>query len=115
MLDGCVQAMRHILLYAIRLYWQVWPESRRRCCLFRETCSRHVYRVTVESGFSAGLRALFRRFRACRSGYSVTTVVTGVRICLADGTTITQEEASPSLLSPYRIAAERLQQRWSQT
>ena len=115
MLDGCVQTMRHVLLYAIRLYWRVWPESRRRCCLFRESCSRHVFRVTAECGFCAGLRALLRRFRACRGGYSITTVVTGMQIHLADGTTITQEEASPTFLAPYHSAAGRLQHRWSHT
>lgn len=83
--------------------------------MFRESCSRHVYRVTAECGFCSGLRAMLRRFRACRPGYSITTSVDVLQIRLVDGTTITREEASPTLLAPYSNAADRLQNRLNQT
>jgi hypothetical protein len=59
------------LLTAIRLYWRAVPPHRRRTCLFRESCSRHVYRCTVELGLIGGLRALHDRVCRCRPGFLV--------------------------------------------
>jgi hypothetical protein len=39
--------------------------------LFRESCSRHVYRCTTEQGLIAGLKALRGRLRCCRPGCRV--------------------------------------------
>ena len=63
--------MKWILLAAIRLYWRVTPPERRRTCIFRETCSRHVYRLTKEQGLLGGLGALLARVRRCRPGFVV--------------------------------------------
>lgn len=61
--------MSVLLRLAIRLYWLL-PESRRRRCLFRESCSRHVYRLAGEKGFRAALAAFRVRSRQCRPGYA---------------------------------------------
>ncbi|WP_366914024.1 membrane protein insertion efficiency factor YidD [Niabella sp.] len=60
--------MRYFLLLIIRLYW-LTPEKNRRRCLFKETCSRYVYRITRQQGLRAGLAALKDRRRKCRPGY----------------------------------------------
>ena len=62
--------MRHLLIWAVRIFRRVVPPQRRRSCLFRESCSRHVERIAVEQGAVAALGAAWRRFRACRPGYS---------------------------------------------
>jgi len=103
--------VKHLLLFVVRAYWHVWPENRKRCCLFRESCSRHVYRVTCHDGLLAGVRALFRRIRLCRGGYSVTAAADGFRVSLVDGTVISGDEASPVLVEPFCRAAERLKDR----
>ena len=100
--------MKHLLLFAVRAYWLLWPENRKRCCLFRESCSRHVYRVTCHDGLLPGVRALFRRVRLCRGGYSGTVLANGFEVCLADGTVISAEEASPAVVEPFRRAADPL-------
>lgn len=66
--------MTRLLLLGIRLYWKLWPERFRRSCLFRESCSKYVYRVTAHTGASAGFAALLERARRCRGGYSVETL-----------------------------------------
>ncbi len=102
--------MRQLLLQPIRFYWHAWPHARRRCCVFRESCSRYVHRVTTERGLWAGLQALLQRFRGCRGGYTITATAVGLGLRLADGTTITHEEASPTVLAPYYGAAASIQQ-----
>jgi putative component of membrane protein insertase Oxa1/YidC/SpoIIIJ protein YidD len=64
--------MRQPLLFAIRIYWRLVPHHRRRACLFSETCSLYVYRVTHTKGLILGLAALAFRFRRCRPHYSIT-------------------------------------------
>lgn len=51
----------------IRIYWLLIPPERRRRCLFRESCSRHVYAQT-ELGWKVALDAFAARYRACRPG-----------------------------------------------
>lgn len=61
--------MRRLLLVGIRSYWRFVRPEQRRTCLFSHSCSRHVFDVTEREGLGAGLKALFRRYRACRPGY----------------------------------------------
>lgn len=56
-----------VIRVIIRTYWFLIPANRRRRCLFKESCSRHVYRKT-DAGFFAALTALTYRFGACRPG-----------------------------------------------
>lgn len=91
--------MRWTLLAAIRLYWAIWPERFRRGCLFRESCSRHVYRITRQQGLRCGVRALVARYRACRPGYAIVAAYGQRWLSLADGSLIPAGEAAPRLLS----------------
>ena|ERR1035438_857471 len=103
--------MRIILITIIQLYWRIRPQQRRRSCIFRESCSHHVYRVASHEGLGAGVRALLRRFRVCRAGYTIVPIRTEVGIRLVDGTMITQDEASYTVLAPYRRAVHQIEQR----
>lgn len=53
----------------IRLYWLV-PKKWRRACIFQETCSLYVYKITCKEGTIAGIRAFRSRIKKCRPGYS---------------------------------------------
>lgn len=44
------------------------PPEKRRKCIFRKSCSKHVYEITTNEGFVAGLNAFIYRFKNCRSG-----------------------------------------------
>ncbi len=60
---------KHFFLLIIRCYWLVFPEHKRRECIFSESCSRHVYRITKTKGFFHGSRAFLKRYKQCRPGY----------------------------------------------
>jgi putative component of membrane protein insertase Oxa1/YidC/SpoIIIJ protein YidD len=61
--------MKFILIGAIKLYrWALRP-CLSRTCLFKESCSVHVERITNESGFLAGYKALRFRMENCQPGY----------------------------------------------
>ncbi len=91
--------MTAILLLAIRLYWVAWPDRWKRGCLYRESCSRHVHRVTAAEGFAAGMRALRTRYRTCRPGYGVLNAYGLTWVALADGSVLPGAEAAPEILA----------------
>ena len=92
------QAMRRLILFSVRLYWRLTNATRRRPCLFRESCSRHVYRITREGGALKGMVAFVGRFRRCRPGYAVElTGQAGPFLRLADGSVAWPSELADSM------------------
>jgi len=59
--------------FVIRLYWLI-PKRFRRDCLYKESCSKHVYRIISEEGFSKGIRALKHRINTCQPHYKLIDV-----------------------------------------
>lgn len=90
--------MRWFILKLIKFYWLAFPETKRRQCIFKETCSRYVYRHLKEKGLVAGFFSLINRVRKCRNGYSLYSGDNGIEMKLVDGTTIYQDEISRNLL-----------------
>lgn len=66
--------MKFVLLFFIKLYWSLIPENKRKCCLFRESCSKYVYRTTIEQGFEKGFKALLERYRLCKPGNHIIAI-----------------------------------------
>ena len=91
------------MLTLIQLYWRFVPAERRRVCLFKESCSNHIFRVTSDYGLKAGLIALIERFKNCRGGYVIISSAFGesLDMRLANGTIIPQAKISPIILAPY--------------
>lgn len=63
--------MKYLLLLVIRIYQTFIPKKFRGECLFKESCSNFVYRVTKEKGLKGGINAFMYRFRNCRSDYYI--------------------------------------------
>jgi hypothetical protein len=63
--------MKQLLLSLIRMYWNVVPIHKRGPCLFKKTCSHHIYDQTLAHGFLAGMKAFFFRYKNCRGGFSM--------------------------------------------
>ncbi len=63
--------MKIILLLIIRIYWYIIPKGKRRKCIFKISCSQHVYKTTFQAGFLRGLIALRYRFLNCRGGFQI--------------------------------------------
>jgi putative component of membrane protein insertase Oxa1/YidC/SpoIIIJ protein YidD len=92
--------MKQLLLIIIKLYWKLIPESKRRSCLFKESCSNYVFRHTNEFGFLKGIFAFKNRVKKCRGGYEIYTGQNGFEMKLADGSIIMEEEISLNLMKP---------------
>lgn len=91
--------MRFALLIPIRFYWWLIPATKRNNCLFRESCSRSVYRITKEKGFTAGCRALILRFKRCRPGYTIGKTAEGkLLLTFRDGSSITEENIAEQII-----------------
>lgn len=88
--------MKFILLFIIKIYWKIIPASRRRSCLFAESCSKYVYRVTKNKGFWNGLKAFRLRYKKCKSGYKIgyNSIDGTTELHLADGTILKESEIS---------------------
>lgn len=63
--------MKYLFLIIIRLYQTFIPKRFRGKCLFKESCSNFVYRITKEEGLKGGLKALRYRYLNCRPNYQL--------------------------------------------
>ena len=95
--------MRFLILIPIYLYWHLWPSAlKKRQCLFKESCSHYIWRVTSELGLSAGFKALVNRYYNCRPGYRIIINDKGeLQIRLVTGAVIPEQEIADVVLKPY--------------
>lgn len=61
--------MKYLLLLVIKIYQTFIPKKFRGECLFKESCSNFVYRITKEEGFKGGFNAFMYRYHNCRPDY----------------------------------------------
>lgn len=94
--------MKHLFRFFIQAYWFLIPEKYRKTCLFRESCSRYVYRETTENGFLAGISAIRQRFLVCRTEHSLTSENGTIILYLRDGTQIREDEIAFNLLNSMK-------------
>ena len=66
--------MKVLLLILIKTYWLLIPKSKRRKCLFKESCSNYVYEKTKREGLISGVKALKFRIKNCNSNYNLINV-----------------------------------------
>ncbi len=101
--------MKWLLLLTIRAYWVIWPTQWKRKCLFKESCSRYVYRITLTSGMTSGIKALIRRSRVCRPGYKIHATKGNLSIQFPDGTEIPEFDIASGILYLFYQAAKLLE------
>lgn len=82
----------------IKLYWIAVPEQNRRNCLFRESCSKHVYRTTQKEGLTKGLKSLKFRYKNCRSGYTLISTQDQTLLVTRNNNVILENEISYDLI-----------------
>ncbi|WP_286970018.1 membrane protein insertion efficiency factor YidD [Flavobacterium sp. UBA4854] len=63
--------MKTLVLSIIRCYWLLIPQSKRRKCIFRKSCSNYVFEITQKEGFIKGLKAFHFRYKNCRGNFSI--------------------------------------------
>ncbi len=92
--------LRIIPVCLIRLYWLVVPESKRRQCLFRESCSNAVYAAAKREGIVEALRVFLYRIKACNSKTKIfVNPITGdTNLLLTNGECVDEAEINPRLI-----------------
>jgi putative component of membrane protein insertase Oxa1/YidC/SpoIIIJ protein YidD len=100
--------MKWFVLGAISLYRRL-PARFKPQCLFRETCSAYVERVTRESGFWLGLLALRTRVSQCRPRYLVyfDNEVESWHVRFANGSVSNSSQLAHFVLAPYTHGPRR--------
>lgn len=94
--------MRFLLLWVIRMYWKLPLRCHNRC-IFKESCSHYVYRITRQQGFLAGLQALKERVHECKPGYVLYQYDGKVYMKLSNGKLIDEELIAPQLITSELI------------
>jgi len=98
--------MRWLILFPIYVYWYAWPPFlEKRSCIFKESCSHFVFRVTKVYGFVAGCKAMIWRYRNCRPGYKIVSNADGrFEMHLVTGNVVSELEIAEAILKPYFAA-----------
>lgn len=81
--------MKYILLFLIRVYWNL-PILRQRTCIFKISCSKHVYIVTKQHGGIRGVKEFINRWRQCRPGYVIVTLANDLQMVVLANSTLVQ-------------------------
>ena len=92
--------MKYILLFIIQVYWRAIPPSKRKQCIFRESCSHYVWRTTTEDGFIAGIRALLFRNKHCCPGFVIYKYKNQYELKTVNGLILKENDIAERLLTP---------------
>ncbi|MCK8480919.1 membrane protein insertion efficiency factor YidD [Flavihalobacter algicola] len=95
--------MRNTLLIIIKAYWYLIPAKNRARCIFRESCSNHVFNKTKIEGFASGLKALRFRYKNCRPGYHLMTVNNETILVTVNNETILEKDIDFRLLTQQNL------------
>ncbi len=63
--------MKQLLIIPIKIYQRFYPVKLRGVCLFKESCSNHVLKVTNDNGLLKGIKSLIYRYKNCRPNYKI--------------------------------------------
>lgn len=92
--------MKYLILFAIRLYWILIPQNKRKKCVFKKSCSNYVFEITQTEGFIKGLVAFRFRYQNCRGGFEIfkNPINNKTQMLLPSGIVIEKEEIAERLL-----------------
>lgn len=92
--------MKYLILFAIRLYWILIPQHKRKKCVFKKSCSNYVFEITQMEGFIKGLNAFRFRYQNCRGGFEIfkNPINNKIQMLLPSGIVIEKEEIAERLL-----------------
>ncbi|MFV5688908.1 membrane protein insertion efficiency factor YidD [Flavobacterium sp. ZT3R25] len=92
--------MKYLILFAIRLYWILIPQNKRKKCVFKKSCSNYVFEITQTEGFIKGLSAFRFRYQNCRGGFEIfkNPISNKTQMLLPSGIVIEKEEIAERLL-----------------
>ena len=86
--------MKYLLIILIKIYWLI-PKQHRKSCVFKESCSKFVYRNTLKFGLRKGLKCLIKRMRTCKPNYTLYKTEDGNEyVILADKSVVKRNETT---------------------
>ena len=93
--------MKHLILFAIKIYWNIIPPSKRKKCIFKKSCSNYVFEITQKKGFINGLKAFKFRYQNCRGNFLVfqNPIINKIQIILPSQMIIEREEIAERLIN----------------
>jgi len=94
--------MRFLFLILIRCYQIFTPKIFRGRCLYKVSCSNHVYQITKQHGIKEGINALFYRTRNCRPGYYLTKIHGNLVLITKANMLIEEKDISEKIINNYR-------------
>jgi putative component of membrane protein insertase Oxa1/YidC/SpoIIIJ protein YidD len=95
--------MKYFIFLIIRMYWILIPESNRRQCIFKKSCSNYVFEVTQKEGFIKGLKAFQFRYKNCRGNFSIyqNPIENKIQMILPSQLIIEKEEIADRLIKNH--------------
>jgi putative component of membrane protein insertase Oxa1/YidC/SpoIIIJ protein YidD len=93
--------MKFILIFFIHMYRRVVKPFYSKTCLYNESCSVHVERITRQKGLWTGLKALHYRFSNCRPGYVIFKHDNQFQMITQQQNIVKEEDINPVLLNEY--------------
>lgn len=93
--------MSFLMIALIKAYRLFLRPFLNQTCLYRESCSVHVERITKEQGFSKGLRALTTRMENCREGYIIMGSGEDLQLITRTRSIVPKEAINPKLIEDY--------------
>jgi putative component of membrane protein insertase Oxa1/YidC/SpoIIIJ protein YidD len=93
--------MSILLLCIIRFYRRFVKPVYPKTCLYKESCSVHVERITQHAGFIAGIKALQTRVSNCQQGYHLFDDNGEIQLITRTRRIVPFDEINPELLRNY--------------
>jgi putative component of membrane protein insertase Oxa1/YidC/SpoIIIJ protein YidD len=90
--------MKYLLLLIIKAYWILIPASKRKHCLFKQSCSRYVFQEAKMQGLLKGLKALMFRYENCRPGYQLISIENETILVSRTSKVFSENEIDPRIL-----------------
>jgi len=91
--------VKNILLIIIKLYWKYIPESKRKKCLFKKSCSNYVFEKTKKEGLISGVKALKFRIKNCNSNYNIININNESLLITSTNKIFKEQEISKSIIN----------------
>lgn len=96
--------LKHLAIFAIRLYQLFGRRFVRRTCLFQPSCSRRAVTYFTRYGFRKGLKLTREQLSECRANYSLRLNQEGeVEMVTLSGNVISETEINPRIASRMRM------------
>lgn len=87
--------------YFIREYWRKTPESERRVCIHKVSCSRAVYEDIEKQGFWLGVKTYLQRRKTCNNNYRISKVEDKIIIYTKYGLILNEFDINPTILKEF--------------